>query len=36
MTYLHPVASVPSSLIADTALSYTTKRVTFVLLLLAD
>ncbi len=35
MTYLHPVAAVPNSLITDTALSYTTKRVAFVLLLLA-
>ena len=35
MTYLHPVAAVPNNLITDTALSYTTKRVAFVLLLLA-
>ncbi len=35
MTYLHPVAAVPNNLIADTALSYTTKRVAFILLLLA-
>ena len=35
MTYLHPVATVPNNLITDTALSYTTKRVAFVLLLLA-
>ena len=35
MTYLHPVAAVPNDLITDNALSYTTKRVAFVLLLLA-
>ena len=35
MTCLHPVAAVPNNLITDTALSYTTKRVAFVLLLLA-
>ena len=35
MTYLHPVAAVPNNLITDTKLSYTTKRVAFVLLLLA-
>ena len=35
MTYLHPVAAVPNNVITDTALSYTTKRVAFVLLLLA-
>ncbi len=35
MTYLHPVAAVPNNLITDTALSYTAKRVAFVLLLLA-
>ena len=35
MTYLHPVAAVPNNLITNTALSYTTKRVAFVLLLLA-
>lgn len=35
MTCLHPVAAVPNNLIADTALSYTTRRVAFVLLLLA-
>ncbi len=35
MTYLHPVAAVPNNLITDTSLSYTTKRVAFVLLLLA-
>ena len=35
MTYLHPVAAVPNNLITDTALSYTTRRVAFVLLLLA-
>lgn len=35
MTYLHPVAAVPNNLITDTALSYTTKRVAFVLLLLS-
>ena len=35
MTYLHPVAAVPNNLITDTALSYTTKRVALVLLLLA-
>ena len=35
MTYLHPVAAVPNNLITDTNLSYTTKRVAFVLLLLA-
>ena len=36
MTYLHPVAAVPNNLITDTNLSYTTKRVAFVLLLLAS
>ena len=35
MTYLHPVAAVPNNLITDTALSYTTRRVAFVLLLLS-
>ena len=35
MTYLHPVAAVPNSMITDANLSYTTKRVAFVLLLLA-
>ena len=35
MTCLHPVAAVPNDLITDNALSYTTKRVAFVLLLLA-
>ena len=35
MTYLHPVAAVPNNLITDTNLSYTTKRVAFVLLLLS-
>ena len=35
MTYLHPIAAVPNNLITDTALSYTTKRVVFVLLLSA-
>ena len=35
MTYLHPVAAVPNNLITDASLSYTTKRVAFVLLLLA-
>ena len=35
MTYLHPVAAVPNNLITDANLSYTTKRVAFVLLLLA-
>ena len=35
MTCLHPVAAVPNNLITDTALSYTTRRVAFVLLLLA-
>ena len=35
MTYLHPVAAVPNSMITDATLSYTTKRVAFVLLLLA-
>ena len=35
MTYLHPVAAVSNSLITDANLSYTTKRVAFVLLLLA-
>lgn len=35
MTYLHPVAAVPNNLITDTTLSYTTKRVAFVLLLLS-
>lgn len=35
MTYLHPVAAVPNNLITDPSLSYTTKRVAFVLLLLA-
>lgn len=35
MTYLHPVAAVPNNLITDTSLSYTAKRVAFVLLLLA-
>ena len=35
MTYLHPVAAVPNNLTTDTTLSYTTKRVAFVLLLLA-
>ena len=35
MTYLHPVAAVPNHLITDAALSYTAKRVAFVLLLLA-
>lgn len=35
MTYLHPVAAVPNALINDTTIQYTTKRVAFVLLLLA-
>ena len=35
MTYLHPVAAVPNNLITDANLSYTTKRVAFVLLLLS-
>lgn len=35
MTYLHPVAAVPNNLITDASLSYITKRVAFVLLLLA-
>ena len=35
MTYLHPVAAVPNNLITDANLSYTTRRVAFVLLLLA-
>ena len=35
MTYLHPVAAVPNSMITDANLSYTTRRVAFVLLLLA-
>ena len=35
MTYLHPVAAVPNNLITDADLSYTSKRVAFVLLLLA-
>ena len=35
MTYLHPVAAVPNNLITDANLSYTTKRVAIVLLLLA-
>lgn len=35
MTYLHPVAAVPNNLITDTSLSYTSKRVAFVLLLLS-
>lgn len=35
MNYLHPVAAVPNNLITDAALSYSTKRVAFVLLLLA-
>ena len=35
MTYLHPVAAVSNNLITDANLSYTTKRVAFVLLLLA-
>ena len=35
MTHLHPVAAVPNNLITDANLSYTTRRVAFVLLLLA-
>ncbi len=35
MRYLHPVAFVPNSLICDTTLHYTTKRVAVALLLLA-
>ena len=35
MTYLHPVAAVSNNLITDANLSHTTKRVAFVLLLLA-
>lgn len=35
MTYLHPVAAVPNNLITDANLSYATRRVAFVLLLLA-
>lgn len=35
MTYLHPVAAVPNNLITNANLSYTAKRVAFVLLLLA-
>lgn len=35
MAYLHPVAAVPNSLIADKALSYSAKRVALVLLLLS-
>lgn len=35
MAYLHPIATVPNNLISDTTLSYTTKRMTFILLLLA-